>query len=168
MTKLYIMGAGGSGKTTLSRLLSKRDNSPCLELDDIYWDNSVTAYNVKKNPDERDAVLKDFLSKNKSWIIDGVYYKDWVRPIFEQVDVVYILKPNFLLSQIRCIKRDIIRWYRKEKVGGIVSLYYLLKWNIKYRYRILPIVENILKKQKIPYKILKTNDINERLKELGF
>lgn len=168
MTKLYIMGAGGSGKTTLSRLLSKRDNSPYLELDNIYWDNFVTAYNVKKNPDERDAVLKDFLSKNKSWIIDGVYYKDWVRPIFEQVDVVYILKPNFLLSQIRCIKRDIIRWYRKEKVGGIVSLYYLLKWNIKYRYRILPIVENILKKQKIPYKILKTNDINERLKELGF
>ena len=162
------MGAGGSGKTTLSRLLSKRDNSPCLELDDVYWDNSVTAYNVKKNPDERDAVLKDFLSKNKSWIIDGVYYKDWVRPIFEQVDVVYILKPNFFLSQIRCIKRDIIMWYRKEKVGGIVSLYYLLKWNIKYRYRILPIVENILRKQKIPYKILRTNEITAKLKELGF
>ncbi|MBQ8251709.1 MAG: DNA topology modulation protein FlaR [Alphaproteobacteria bacterium] len=168
MTKIYIMGSGGSGKTTLSKLLSQKENSPYLELDDIYWDNSVTAYNVKKDKEERNAILNNFLSQNKSWIIDGVYYKDWVKPIFKEVDIVYILKPNFLLSQFRCIKRDIYKWYHKERVGGIVSLYHLLKWNIKYRYKILRVVENILKKQKIPYKILKTNDINERLKELGF
>ncbi len=168
MKKIYIMGSGGSGKTTLSKLMAKKMKCACMELDDIYWDNSVSAYNVKKNPEARDAVLKNFLEQNNIWIIDGVYYKDWVKPIFKEVEMVLILKPNFLLSQIRCIKRDIIRWYRKEKVGGIVSLYHLLKWNVKYRYRILPIVENMLKKQNIPYQILRTNEITSKLKELGF
>lgn len=168
MKKIYLMGSGGSGKTTLSKLLSKKNNSPYLELDNIYWDNTVDAYSTKQNPQVRDEILSNFLKQNKSWIIDGVYYKDWVKPIFKEVDMVFILKPNFFLSQIRCIKRDIIKWYQNERSGGIVSLYHLLKWNIKYRYKILPVVENILKKQKIPHKVLNGKEITYWLKELGF
>ncbi len=168
MKKVYIMGSGGTGKTTLSKLLMQKYKYPYLELDDIYWDNSKDnkAYNVKTDKQVRDKILQEFLEKNQTWIIDGVYYKEWVYSIFKSVDMVLILKPWFLLSQLRCIKRDIIKSFNGEKVGGIVALYHLLKWNIKYRYMVLPVVERYLKEKKIPYQILHTKEIEKLIADL--
>jgi shikimate kinase len=41
MTRLYIIGGPGSGKTTLAKRISHQLNIPCYEMDLIGWENGV-------------------------------------------------------------------------------------------------------------------------------
>ena len=169
MKKIYIIGNGGSGKTTLAHFLSKDLFMPHLELDDIYWDNvQKKAYNVKRNEEERGTLLSEFLKENQNgWIIDGVYEKEWIDPILKEVDKVIILMPNFWLSEWRCIKRDFINWMNGKRTGGLMSLYRLLKWNKRYRYQKLPIFIQKLKDEKVSFQIIYKVDLTEIKKELS-
>ena len=169
MKKIYIIGNGGSGKTTLALFLKNQLDLPHLELDDIYWNNNQKkAYNIKRGEEERDALLNHFLQENKNaFVIDGVYEKEWIDPILKEVDKVIILMPNFLLSEWRCLKRDILKVFQKEKSGGFLSLYRLLKWNIKYRYKKLPLFIQKLDKEQINYQIIKSNNLKHIKQELN-
>ena len=168
MKKIYIIGNGGSGKTTLATALTKDLSLPHLELDDIYWDNDQTkAYNIKRNFEKRDALLEEFLLSNPNgWVIDGVYDKEWISPIIQQADKVVILMPCFLLTEWRCIKRDILKLLSHKKSGSFLSLIRLLKWNVKYRYRKLPLFIKKLEQKKIKYQIIKKSQIESIKKEL--
>ena len=45
--KIYIIGPVGSGKTTLSRLLSRKYNIKEYELDKIVWDDNNGNVKIK-------------------------------------------------------------------------------------------------------------------------
>lgn len=66
MNRIIVIGCCGSGKTTLSKLLSKMLDLPIVHLDSLYWrDNWQPASN-----DEFDDWLLAELKK-PYWIIDG-------------------------------------------------------------------------------------------------
>jgi adenylate kinase family enzyme len=69
MKKIVILGSSGTGKTTLGRLLGEKLKIKTLHLDSVYWKKDWQ--NISK--DEFDVYMKDFLVKNKSWVIDGNY-----------------------------------------------------------------------------------------------
>ena len=75
--RIRIIGCSGSGKTYFSKSLSNQYNIIPYDLDDIVWDN-FSYYGIKKSYDTRNNLLNDIL-KNDSWIIEGVYYKKWVK-----------------------------------------------------------------------------------------
>lgn len=168
MKKIYIIGNGGSGKTTLALVLAKDFSLPHLELDNIYWDNDqALAYNTKRNFEKRDALLAEFLMDHPDgWVIDGVYDKEWISPIIQQADKVIILTPCFLLTEWRCIKRDILKILSNKKSGSLLSLIRLLKWNVKYRYRKLPLFIKKLEQKNIKYQIVKKREIESIKQEL--
>ena len=168
MKKIYIIGNGGSGKTTLALDLAKDFSLPHLELDDIYWDNDQEiAYNTKRNFEKRDALLEEFLSAHPAgWVIDGVYDKEWISPVIYQADKVIILMPCFLLTEWRCIKRDILKIFSNKKSGSFLSLIRLLKWNVLYRYHKLPLFIKKLEQKKIKYQIIRKSKIESIKKEL--
>ena len=47
--KLFIIGAAGSGKTTLASKLSKELHLITVNLDDLFWVNSINTYGIKRN-----------------------------------------------------------------------------------------------------------------------
>lgn len=57
--KIHIIGGSGSGKTYLAKKLSAELNIAHYDLDDIQWDNNAKIYGVKRNPDERHAMLQE-------------------------------------------------------------------------------------------------------------
>ncbi|MCM1187538.1 MAG: hypothetical protein NC251_07815 [Lachnoclostridium sp.] len=69
--KIRIIGGSGSGKTYLADKLSKEYHIEHYDLDDLQWDNKAEEYGVKRNPDERRAMLQEILNK-EDWIIEGV------------------------------------------------------------------------------------------------
>ena len=69
MKRIMILGSSGTGKTTLGRFLGKKLNIPTLHLDSVYWEKDWN--NIDKA--RFDSYMKQFLIKNKCWVIDGNY-----------------------------------------------------------------------------------------------
>jgi len=121
--KIHIIGGSGSGKTYLADKLSKEHNIPHFDLDDLQWDNKAESYGIKRNPDERQAMLLEILNK-EDWIIEGVYYK-WCRQCFADADKIYLLEVPRRTYRHRIIRRFIRRKLglekgkkEKRKIGG--------------------------------------------------
>jgi len=142
--KIYIIGCSGSGKTYLAKALSKKNNIPRFDLDDIQWDNTTNSYGVKMPINKRNALFEEIL-KNDSWIIEGVYYA-WVGQGFKDADVIYLLDmPKYLYKSriiLRFIKRKIgIEQGKKESLKSLINL---LKWTDTFQNKNLKEIKNIL------------------------
>ena len=155
--KIYIIGPVGSGKTTLSELLSKKYNIKKYELDKIVWDDDNG--NVKRT-DEEINILFNKIITNKTWIIEDVGRKKFNDGI-KKADITYYID----LPKYTIYKRCITRWI-KQKIGKkkynykptLKSLFEMLKWakqDIKNKEEKIKRIKNNSKK----CLILKNKDI---------
>lgn len=78
MEKIIITGTSGSGKTTLGKVLSKKLNIPCIDLDDLFW-----LPNWIRRPPEEFAHLVEEAGNQPAWIICGnqskVHHLFWLK-----------------------------------------------------------------------------------------
>ena len=149
MTKIYISGGPGSGKTTYAKFLSKQLNVPHFDLDEVKWIKGKNVFNQKRPKEERIALLNKILSENKDWILEGVYFQDWIIPVVEQADKIIVLKTPRRIRQIRIIRRSFRRAFhlepKKHKENPIV-LGKLLHWSHFYETKYLPLLLEKVKK----------------------
>jgi adenylate kinase family enzyme len=128
--KIRIIGSCGSGKSSLSREISKHYGIPYYELDNIIWDRSTESL---KYPEEiRNKTLKEIIVM-ESWIIEGVQFKDWTIESISQSDIIFILNPNVYIRDYRIIKRfiksrtGIEPWNYKQSINNLIKM--IVKWN---------------------------------------
>lgn len=112
--KFLIVGAIGSGKTTLARKLSKILKIKNYELDNIAYKRRDI--HEKQKPEIRDKKLKSVL-KRKKWLLEGFYSRAWTYPIYKKAEIVIILNIKTSLSKKRVIKRYLKRKlsFKKDK-----------------------------------------------------
>ena len=157
--RIYIIGPVGSGKTTLSKILSKKLNIKNYELDKIVWDDDNG--NIKRTDDEINKMFNEIIN-NKSWIIEDVGRKKFIDGI-KKADITYYID----LPTITIYKRCITRWL-KQKLGKekynykptLKSLIEMLNWakqDIKNKNEKIEYIKNNSKK----YKILKKKEIKK-------
>lgn len=142
--KIHIIGCSGSGKSYLAEKLSREYGIEHYDLDDLQWDNHAESYGVKRNADERRALLNDILSKEQ-WIIEGVYYK-WCKQCFADADRIYLLEIPKYKYRYRIVKRFIKRklGIEKGKKETVKSLLKLLKWTDSYNQTDMAEIKKIL------------------------
>ena len=108
LNRIAIIGAPGSGKTTLSQKLEKLYNLPLFNIDTIYqlpnW--------VMRDPKERDAMILEEADKDK-WIIDGTFI-DTLEYRVNRADRVIFLDYS-TWTFLRGIFDRLIHNYGKEK-----------------------------------------------------
>lgn len=68
MKRVLVVGAGGSGKTTVATRLGERTGLPVIHLDALYW----RAGWQPTPADEWRATVQSLISRD-AWIIDGNY-----------------------------------------------------------------------------------------------
>lgn len=142
--KIAVIGASGAGKTYFAEKLSGLTHTPCYALDDLFWDNDAEGYNKKRDPEERNAMLRTILER-EDWIVEGVQYS-WVTEAFRTADRIFLLDMPPLLCRLRIIRR----FFTRKTCGNgranesLRSLLSLLKWTRKFYRKNLPEIRAIL------------------------
>lgn len=146
--KIAIVGAPGTGKTTLSNKLSKIYEIPVTHIDGIHH---LKNWEIR-DKEERDKIILEEANKEK-WIIDGTY-KSTLKQRFEAADLIIWL--DFSTSaQLKGVLQRVITNLGKEKAEipgckekiSLDFLKYVSKYNKTKRNIIVENLEGINKEK---------------------
>lgn len=84
---MHIVGASGSGTTTVGRALAAQLGVRHFDTDDYYWLPTDPPYRQKRPVEERLALLEPLLRASDSWVLSGslVGWGDRLVPYFDLV-----------------------------------------------------------------------------------
>jgi adenylate kinase family enzyme len=165
LNRIAIIGAPGSGKTTLSQKLEKLYNLPLFNIDTIYqlpnW--------VMRDPKERDAMILEEADKDK-WIIDGTFI-DTLEYRVNRADRVIFLDYS-TWTFLRGIFDRLIHNYGKEKPDmpgckerfDLDFIFYVATYNIRRRKYVLEVLNKFKDKDIMIFR--KQKDLNKWVEEL--
>jgi len=131
--RVHIVGASGSGTTTLGENLGKALNWRHFDTDNYFWLATEPPYLKQTLVPERLAAMDRDLSKYETWVLSGSLcgWGDGLIPYFDLVIFLYI--PGQLRLD-RLAKREFERYGPKIKVGGDRHQQHLefIEWASKY------------------------------------
>jgi adenylate kinase family enzyme len=109
---IHILGASGSGTTTLGKALEKEFGFVQLDTDDYYWEPTTPPYQKARERKERIELLIKDLKNHKKWVITGSLcgWGDDIIPFFDLV--VFLWVPTEIRIQ-RLEEREIKRFGQK-------------------------------------------------------
>ena len=118
ISRIHILGAPGSGVTTLGKALAGRLGFSHFDTDDYYWfTGDALPYRRKRNPDHRRRLLGADLERSQSWVLSGALcgWGDVFIPAFELV--IYLWLPTEIrLERIR--ERETLRYGAERLAPG--------------------------------------------------
>lgn len=108
--RVAIVGTSCAGKSTLARELSRRLDTPHVELDELFWGPNWTARSA-----EEFAASVERATAGPSWIVDGNY--STVRPLVLE-RAIAVIWLNYPLSTLlsRAVKRTFWRLVTRERI----------------------------------------------------
>ncbi len=107
--RIHILGASGSGTTTLARELARVCSITHLDTDAFYWAPSEVPFTIKRPVPERLTLLEDAFSAHEQWVLSGSMcsWGDSLIPMFTHV--VYLSIPWDVREQ-RLMEREHARY----------------------------------------------------------
>ena len=87
--RIAIIGYSGSGKSTLAAQLGQAYGVPVLHLDSVHW---LPGW-VERAREEEKALVRAFLDRNKSWVIDGNYSALYYEERLEKAELQPLCLP---------------------------------------------------------------------------
>ena len=69
--KIHIIGASGSGTTTLGKALSKKLNYAHFDTDDYFWEDTDPPFQKKRERKIRQDMLEEDLINHDNWVLSG-------------------------------------------------------------------------------------------------
>ena len=90
--RIHILGASGSGTTTLGRALAARLQYPHFDTDDYFWLPTNPPFTTQRERTERAQLLMDDLTSHDAWVLSGSLcgWGDMAIPLFELVVFLWI------------------------------------------------------------------------------
>ena len=115
--RIHIVGASGSGTTSLAAELAGRYGHRHLDTDDFYWRRTDPPFREKRPPAERLASLGTTFQEAKRWVLSGSLC-GWGDPLIPEFElVVFLLVPTPVrLARLRA--REIERYGRQAIAPG--------------------------------------------------
>ena len=107
--RVHILGASGSGTTTLGAALAERLGCAHLDTDDFFWLPTEPKFLEIRPIEERVALLASALDAARSWVLSGSLcgWGDVFIPRFELVVFIYI-PPEVRMT--RLAQREAVRY----------------------------------------------------------
>ena len=130
--KIDIIGAVGSGKTTLSRKIAKEFHIHCYQQDNIVWMRTVDG-DVRRTDEEIEIMFMDILM-NKNWVMEGSPRK-LLKKRYEYCDYIIFLDTNSFIRLYRILTRWIRQRTGKKAYNTKPTLKFLwmnIKWHHEF------------------------------------
>ncbi|OKH21416.1 shikimate kinase [Hydrococcus rivularis NIES-593] len=108
MRKIVIFGNSGSGKTTLALKFQRELNIPMLDLDTITWIPNLPG--VRREENESEKLLNDFINENPQWIIEGCY-GSLIEKVVRHCSEMIFLNPGIE----KCLENNLKRPWEPHK-----------------------------------------------------
>lgn len=100
--RIHVLGASGSGTTTLASHIASEHGHRHADSDDFFWLPTQPPFQQKRPIEERLPLLRTTLSTTSSWVLSGSLcgWGDELMPDFQLV-VFISLDPEVRLARLR-------------------------------------------------------------------
>ena len=100
--KIHILGASCAGSTTLGEALAQHLHYPYFDTDHFFWEKTDPPFILKRNYDQRNALLKNELEVHDNYIIGGslVNWGDEWLTAFDLVVFLYV-PPEIRMQRLK-------------------------------------------------------------------
>lgn len=115
--RVLVMGASGSGTTTLARALANRWAVPHADADDYFWQPTTPAYVEQRPVDDRLRLMAEMFLPRDAWVLSGSVL-GWGDSLLEHLDTVVFcsLAQEVRLERLRA--REVVRYGSRIEAGG--------------------------------------------------
>lgn len=117
MPRIHILGASGSGTSTLGSALARRIEAPHADSDSLYWLPTDPPYTTPRPTEERQALLLRTLPVTGHWVFSGAATK-WAAALEPYYDLVVFLRLDPALRMERLRRREAQRFGARILPGG--------------------------------------------------
>jgi adenylate kinase family enzyme len=117
MPRIHILGASGSGTSTLGSALARRLQVPHTDADSLYWVPTNPPYTTPRQSDDRQALLLRTLPITGHWVFSGAATK-WAAPLEPHYDLVVFLRLDPAVRMTRLRRREAARFGARILPGG--------------------------------------------------
>jgi adenylate kinase family enzyme len=117
MPRIHILGASGSGTSTLGSALARRLGVPHADSDSLYWLPADPPYTTLRPSEERQALLLRTLPVDGHWVFSGAATK-WAAPLEPHYDLVVFLRLDPTVRMARLRRREATRFGARILPGG--------------------------------------------------
>jgi len=133
INRIHIVGASGSGTTTLAEAICRKLNYEHIDTDDYFWEPTDLPFQKKREVGERKKLLKDKLCSSEKWVLSGSLcgWGDEFIPYFDLV--IYLWIPQDIRIN-RLIERERGRYGKEIQEGGALYETHLefVDWASRY------------------------------------
>lgn len=164
INRISIIGAPGSGKTTLAKDLKKIYKLPVIHIDSIHH---LRDWKLREKS-ERDKIILENARKEK-WIMDGTFFDTLAERVSLSDKIIYLRYPTHV-NLFSAIKRMITHLNKeRDEIPGCKDridfsfLAYVATYNFKMRKRIEEILKDVPKDKIIIFN--NRRELNKWLKD---
>jgi adenylate kinase family enzyme len=116
--RLFIMGASGTGTTTLGRAIANEWAVPHADADDYFWQPTSPPYRDKRAPSERISLMREVFLPRSAWVFSGSIM-GWGEELVENIDAVVFLTLDPASRMSRLEARETVRWRERATTGRV-------------------------------------------------
>src|SRR3989442_2601089 len=115
--RVHIVGASGSGTTSLAAAMSATHGHRHLDTDDYFWLRTSPPYREKRPREARLALLRGALAESPSWVLSGSLC-GWGDALIPEFDLVVFLVVSTEIRLARLRAREVERYGREAIAPG--------------------------------------------------
>lgn len=115
--RIHVLGASGSGTTSLGALLSAVHGHRHVDVDHFYWLPTDPPYQEARPPAARLARLRSALDASPSWMLTGSLC-GWGDPLIPEFDLVVFLAVPTEVRMARLRSREVARYGHEALAPG--------------------------------------------------